>query len=247
MADSPLSIDMLGDFGPVYGPAGGSGLGGVVILHGSEGAMAGWAHRFAVILAVHGFLALPLGYCSGGTFWRAGVIRDVALPRTLEAVAALAAHPRCARAGLFGWSRGGEQAMLVASLAAATDALTCVAAHAPADVVVSSFDPDAEARPGAHIDPASLRAWTWPGHDDRLAPGTPIEIETYPGPVFLSVGTADEVWDHRMTLNLADRLAAAGRPADLLVAQGQGHGFTFDREPELWARLTAFFETHLVG
>jgi acetyl esterase/lipase len=50
-----------------------------------------------------------------------------------------------------------------------------------------------------------------------------------------------------MTLHLAERRRAAGRPVDLVVWPGQGHGLTFDVEPLLWSRLGAFFGTHLGG
>lgn len=240
-----LALEELGGHGPVYGPGDGAALPGVVILHGAEGPMAGWAHRFAAILAAHGFLALPLGY-GEGDFFGAGPIRDVDLRAVPAAVAALAAHPRCRGAGLFGWSRGGEMALLAAVLAGA-GAIPALAVHAPSDIVNGAFDP-AEMRRTGHMrtaDPDGPRAWAWPGNEAALTPGAPIEIERYGGPVFLSVGTADEVWDPRMTCNLADRLAAAGRPADLLLAEGEGHGYSFAREPELWARLIAFFERAL--
>ncbi|MFN3642154.1 MAG: alpha/beta hydrolase family protein, partial [Gemmobacter sp.] len=127
----------------------------------------------------------------------------------------------------------------------------CVAAHAPTGLVTGAFDP-AAFRAGLAagaarlpVDPAGPRAWVWAGRDDRLAPGAPIPIEDCAVPVFLSIGTADPVVDPARTLALADRLAAAGRPADLLVAEGQGHGYDFDTEPMLWSRLAAFFGRHL--
>ncbi|MEL6644050.1 MAG: prolyl oligopeptidase family serine peptidase [Pseudomonadota bacterium] len=241
-----LTLDVIPEIGPVYGPCGDAGdLIGVVIVHGSEGPMAGWAHRFAAILAGHGMLALPISY-GEGTVWGAGPIRDVDLGVIPRAVAALADHPRCRAAGVFGWSRGGEMVLLAASLFG-VGSIPCVAAHAPSDVVVNAFDPEALRAGGDRhaAGPDGPRAWRLEGEESALRPGTPVEIERYTGPVFLSVGTADEVWDPAMTLRLADRLAAAGNPADLLVAEGQGHGFDFDREPELWGRLIAFFERAL--
>ncbi|MEM9474641.1 MAG: prolyl oligopeptidase family serine peptidase [Pseudomonadota bacterium] len=228
--------------GPIYGPGDDrDALVGVVIVHGSEGPMAGWAHRFAAILAAHGMLALPIGY-GDGDFWRAGPIRDVDLAVIPRALQTLRADPRCARVGVFGWSRGGEMVLLAASLLGA-GAIPCVAAHAPADVVNNAFDPVALRAGGdwRAVDPDGPCAWALDGQDAALRPGTEIAIERFQGPVFLSVGTADDVWDPAMTRRLADRLAAAGNPADLLIAEGQGHGYDFDREPELWARLIAFF------
>lgn len=232
--------------GPLYAPASGTALPGVVILHGSEGPGAGWSHRFAAILAAHGMAALPLAY-GAGDVWGAGDIREVDLAAVPAAGRTLAAHPRIGAVGLFGWSRGGEAAMHVAALDAGPFA--AIAAHAPADICVNAFDAAAH-RAGAvrpWCDPEGPRAWRWAGHDEALAPGTPIAVEHCRVPVFLSVGDADDVWDPGMTRNLADRLAAMDRPADLFVAAGQGHAFDFDREPELWARLLAFFGRHLGG
>ncbi len=228
---------------PVYGPGAGERLAGVVILHGSEGPMAGWSHRFAALLAAQGVLALPHAY-GEGDFWGVGVIGDVPLEPVLESVARLVAHPRCRGAGVFGWSMGAEMALVLAALEADIARLPFVAAHAPSDVVHGAFDPVAMRAGGdwRRLEPDGPRAWDWPAHAGRLAPGSPIEIERYPGPVFLSVGTADDIRDPAMTLRLAARLEAAGRPADLLIAEGQGHGFDFDREPELWARLLRFME-----
>lgn len=241
-----LSLHQMGAHGPVYGPAEGMNLPCVVILHGAEGPMAGWSHRFAAILAAHGMLALPWSY-GAGDFFGAGPMHEVDLSVLPDAAAALASHPRGnGRVGLFGWSKGAEAALIAAALAP-PGAFACVAAHAAPDRIGGALDP-AVLRAGGHwrLDaPDDPRAWRWPGRDDRLVPGTPLPVTAAPMPLFLSVGTADEVWPSAETLTLARRLEAAGRPADLFVAEGQGHGFDFDAEPQLWARLTAFLEHHL--
>ncbi len=236
-----ISLDTLGTHGPVYGPAEGEDLVGLVILHGSEGPFAGWAHRFAAILATHGVLALPWAY-GEGDFWGAGSIKDVDIRGVEAAVSALGDHPRCRGAGLLGWSRGGELALLVASLIEDPARLPFVAAHAPSDRVNEAFDPEVFRREEwrEEIDPDGARAWVWPGFEDRLVPGSEIEIEQFRGPVFLSVGDADEITDPACTYRMAARLEAAGTPADLFIAPGQGHAYDFDTEPQLWTRLLAF-------
>ena len=51
--------------GPIYGPGDDrDALVGVVIVHGSEGPMAGWAHRFAALLAARTGEALPADWAS---------------------------------------------------------------------------------------------------------------------------------------------------------------------------------------
>ena len=232
--------------GPVYGPAEGAGLPGVVVVHGAEGPMAGWSHRFAAILAAHGFLALPVSY-GAGDFFGAGAIREVDLSTLPAAGAALASHSRSnGRVGLFGWSKGAEAVLTTAAL---TDRFACIAAHAPPDRITGALDP-ATLRAGGRwlLDrPDDPRAWVWPGQDHRLAPGTPLPVTDATAPIFLSTGTADEVWPADQTLRLARRLEAAGRPPELYLAEGQGHGFDYDTEPELWARLTNFLRRHLHG
>ncbi|MFD2264115.1 hypothetical protein ACFSM5_14535 [Lacibacterium aquatile] len=57
---------LLPDWGTTYGPPGEGPFPAVMIFHGSEGALSGWSHRNAVILAAHGFLAFPFGYSNGG-------------------------------------------------------------------------------------------------------------------------------------------------------------------------------------
>ncbi|MDO9525728.1 MAG: prolyl oligopeptidase family serine peptidase [Gemmobacter sp.] len=241
-----LSLHQLADFGPVYGPRSVVGrVPGVVILHGSEGPMAGWAHRFAAILAAEGMLALPLGY-GEGDFWAAGPIREVDLRRVAEAGRALAADPRCSGVGLLGWSFGAGAALLVTAFSG-RDPFGCVVAHAGADVVTPAFDPAAR-RAGQgvldHTDNAH-RAFVWPGEEAALTPLAPIPVERITVPVMLTVGDADMVMAPERTLRVAKRLAQAGKPADLWVAAGQGHGFDFDTEPQFWARLVAFFGKHL--
>ncbi|MBF9032080.1 prolyl oligopeptidase family serine peptidase [Rhodobacterales bacterium HKCCE3408] len=237
-----LKIEDVEGIGPLYGPEADGPGPAVAILHGSEGPGAGWSHRFAAILAAHGMRALPLAYGTGDV-WGAGEIREVDIAALVEQGARLRGHPSITTLDLFGWSRGGELAMHMAAVAGAELPFRRVAAHAPADHCVPAFDiarmRRGEPRPEATADAG--RAWVWAGQDDRLVPGRPIEIERFPRPVFLSVGAADEVWDHRMTLRLADRLATAGNPADLFVVEGQGHAYDFGVEPELWRRLLAFF------
>ena len=234
----PLSIVEIAGIGPLYRPKTTAPCPGVMILHGSEGPGAGWSHRFAVILAAHGVAALPYGYGTGDV-WGAGEIRQVDIGRINAVGARLAQHPGLQTLDLLGWSRGGELAMHLGAIAGAASPFRRIAAHAPADHCVPAFD-IARMRAGTPRGDGEDRAWVWDGHDARLVPGTPIEIERFDRPVFLSVGTADEVWDPQMTRNLASRLAAAGNPADLFFAEGQGHALDFATEPELWARLLAF-------
>jgi dienelactone hydrolase len=165
------------------------------------------------------------------------------LAQVVTAGQTLARHPRAGAVGLFGWSFGGAMALVVAALQGPDGPFAAVAAHAGADRITPSFDPVAFRAGRGFLDilPEAPRAFVWEGFNDHLAPGAPLPLERLHLPVFLSVGLADPVWPAEMTLANAARLTALGRPPEVFAVPGQGHGFDFDREPELWARLRAFF------
>lgn len=241
----------LSGWGTTYGPPGDGPFPTVMVLHGSEGAWSGYSHLTAAILAAHGFLAFPFGYSRGGNVWNAGNILDVPLDRTVEALAALRGLPISGRVGLYGVSRGAEHALLLTSLMA-RDELTgvpdAVAVHAAPDVVCGAFVGanwrDAGDPGWQPWDPAE-RAWTWRSSSDGLLPTTPIEIERYDGPVFMSHGTRDSVWSVEMTRRLEARLIRGGRTPEVHYLPGCGHALDGADENDHHLRLMAFFERAL--
>lgn len=245
---------LLPEFGTIYGPPGDGPFPAVLVLHGSEGGWSGWSHRNAVLLAAHGFLAYPHAYAKGGNAWNAGAIQDVPLDGSACALAALRAFPVCSgKVGLYGVSRGAEHALLLTSLMAGEDSDNlpdAVAAHSPADVICGPFDAKRwrdQGDPGWQVwDPAD-RAWSWRGSSDALKPTTPIEIERYQGPVFLSHGTEDRVWDVAMTRRLEKRLLSSGRPAEVHYYDGEGHISGSDGENQHHQRLITFLLRHLTS
>jgi pimeloyl-ACP methyl ester carboxylesterase len=218
----PEARDLPG-LGRAYAPAGAGPFPAVLLLHGSEGAGAGWIHSTAILLAMHGFLAYPHGYSIGGDAWHAGDVAAVPIDRTAAALHRLRG---CAlgtgRAGLYGVSRGAEHGLLVASLTAAgQDAPDALATLAGCDTVHGPFFADA-ARRAAPDAPAT--AWTWCGSTTGLSPGCPIEIERFTGPTLLGHGAADRIWSADMSRRLAARLTGAGRPPALHIYENEGHG-----------------------
>lgn len=245
---------LIPDWGTTYGPPGEGPFPAVMIFHGSEGALSGWSHRNAVLLAAHGFLAFPFGYSRGGNAWNAGSIDNVPLDRGVEALAALRAFPAAGgKVALYGVSRGAEHALLLATLMA-RDGLAglpdAVAAHSPPDVVCGAFDARRyrdSGDPGWQPWDPAHRAWTWRGTSDNLLPTTPIEIERYPGPLFLSHGTADRVWSVDMTRRLVARLERHGRTPEVHYYEGQDHLPGSAAENEHHEHLVGFLERHVGG
>lgn len=243
---------LLPDFGTTYGPPGEGPFPGVVVLHGSEGGMSGWSHRTAAILAASGVLSHPHAYSVGGNGWNAGSIRDVELYRTVEALRALRASEPCnGTTGIYGISRGGEHALMVATLMARdgeSDGPDCVAVHAAADVVCGAFDARPWRDPG---DPGwrawdpSERAWTWKGRSDDILPTTTIEVERYRGPLFASCGADDRVWSAEMTTRMAARREDHGLATEVHLFPFEGHTLRSAAENEQLSRLVAFLRAHL--
>lgn len=243
---------LLPEFGTTYGPAGEGPFPGILILHGSEGGYSGWSHRIAVLLAAHGFLAYPHVYSQGGNAWNAGAIEEVPLDRTVEALAALRRFAPCSgKVGMYGLSRGGEHALLLASLmareglAGQADAL---AAHSPADVVCGAFDARAfrdSGDPGWQSWDPGARAWSWRGSSAPLKPTTPIEIERYRGPIFLSHGLEDRTWSVAMTQRLEARLSAREGYLETHYYEGEGHLLRSEAENLHHERLLRFYTRFL--
>ena len=245
---------LIPEWGTTYGPPGDGPFPGIMIFHGSEGAASGWSHRNAVILAAHGYIAFPFGYSIGGNAWNAGSIEEVALDRSLEALQAFRAFATTSdKVGLYGVSRGAEHALLLTclmtkdGLAGMPDA---VAAHSPPDVICGAFDArryrDAGDPGWQAWDPAK-RAWSWRGSSDDLLPTMPIPIESFNGPLFLSHGTADQVWSVAMTKRLVARLESHGRQPEVHYYEGEGHISGSGGENDHHERLLAFYDRCLAS
>jgi acetyl esterase/lipase len=243
----------ISQWGTTYGPAGDGPFPAIMVLHGSEGLWSGWSHRNAVILAAHGFLVFPFGYSKGGNSWNAGNIIDVPLDRTVEALDALRAFSFAGpRVGLYGVSRGAEHALLLASLMARDGVKglpDAIAVHSPADVICGAFDARQWRDPGdpgwQSWDPAK-RAWSWRGSSDDLLPSTPIEIERYEGPLFISHGTNDRMWSVEMSRRIVNRLSQHGKMPAIHFYEGQSHMLDSEGENEHHERLIAFLRDHLL-
>lgn len=243
---------LLPEFGTTYGSAGDGPFPAVVLLHGSEGGWSGWSHRNAVMLAAHGFLAYPHSYTRDGNAWNAGSIVDVPLDRTVEALNALRAFAFCdGKVGLYGVSRGGEHALLLASLMARDEMgglPDAIAVHSPADVVCGAFDAKRwrdKGDPGWQAWDPATRAWTWKGSSEDLLPSTPIEIERYCGPILLSHGEQDSVWSVEMTRRLERRLFASGHMPVVHYYPDEDHLNRSEAENLHNEQLITFFDASL--
>jgi dienelactone hydrolase len=223
------------------------------MLHGSEGSedFPGSIGTFAQTIAKEGFVVLEL--CWFGCKDTPAIIRDVPLDRTIAAAQWLKGTKEVSgkKIGLFGWSRGGEQAVLIGASVKQTDLFTAIAAHAPSDTIVCAFDPNDEYRDIFDTDPATgQRVWAaaWTFHGTKLfgekgmpfGSGPRIEVESYPGPMWISHGEADTLWPvDRSKHIVAARDKVAGLVTEPHYWQGEDHavaGYTAADQKE-WLRL----------
>jgi dienelactone hydrolase len=214
---------------------------GLVLLHGSEGGDAGFSDLMAMDLASRGFSVLAFSYYhSPGTPY---VLANIPIERTEEAARWLkdSSWVHGNKVGLYGVSRGAEQAVLLASLLSDSSVISAVGVHAPYHAVVESFDPETyDSVPGPYGRP--LPAWTYRG--TVPPPGAAIELEKFAGPVFLSHGTRDEVWGVEETRELERRLVAAGKAPEVHYWPGEGHILDSAR-PAFMNALSGFFSREL--
>jgi len=176
----------------------------VIVLSGSDGGIA-TANMFGEPLAASGFVTMCLAY-----FAMDGLPRNfsqIPLEYFEKAVNWLRAHPAVdgERLAVFGMSRGGEAALLVA---ATFPAIKAVVAGVPSHVVWQGTNPDPSTKTssftlaGADLPYASLVAGregtTWREWFDvslrTVPPDAEIPVERINGPVLFVSGTLDGVW-----------------------------------------------------
>lgn len=234
----------------VYWPGTGRLRGGVVCLHGSDGGWAGWNDLTCALFAAHGFVALAHNYTRNARWLTHPDIDDVPLDETEAALIALRTElaPHGCRVGLFGISRGAEHALLLAQLLAEDGCSAvpdAVVLHSPPDetwpaFIVADFQTGQPWAGDRH-----RSSWSWRGSHDRTKPGMPLGTGTYPGPVFISQGTADDVWGADMARQLVTRLSEIGRAPEAHFFEGERHLFSAAARNREWDLMTDFLGRHL--
>ena len=109
------------------------------------------------------------------------------------------------KVGIWGGSRGAEQALLLATyLKTPPDA---VVAAAPADMVFAAFTKEMALAfaNGSELTMSDKSAWLFDG--EPLGWGQDIEVEKYPGSLYFDFGSRDDIWGPGIDPSrLADRL-----------------------------------------
>ena len=222
---------------------------GILILHGSEGGSAPYSEEDARPLAEAGFAVVT--FCWFGCPGRPNRIFHIPLEDTIAGLdwlrgsTAVGGRP----VGLYGVSRGAEQAVLLSSLAPTK--MDTVGVHAPSDTIVASFDPSTQdgiyeydQATGQYIYAA---AWTWQGRQlygektSFSTPGPRIRVEDYTRELYLSHGEADTLWPVQRSRNIKASRDGAGRTTEAHFWPGQDHILMGSSAQQFMTTLTAYY------
>ncbi|MBL8234165.1 MAG: dienelactone hydrolase family protein [Bryobacterales bacterium] len=243
----------------------------VIMLHGSEGGSVPYIESEATVLATQGFAVLVLCYfdCLRGLVGPRQTLKDVDVSTVTNAIGWMRSQPLSnGRVVVYGFSRGGELAMVIGSLslpeAEKADALI---AHSPSDKFNSFYnwswrEPSCwlcRRGQGQCPDPNRRADFQWNlscGPDDEtrmdfsrsawliagrfVATGMRIEIEKFEGPVLITVGEKDQTWPVDQTRRLEASLRAVGRDPEVHYFPEGGHVFAAGDENKRRGIVLAF-------
>ena len=273
-----ISTPFLGS--ALYVPNDGKPHHAIVMLHGSEGGSLPYAQLEAQYWAAHGYVALAYCWynCGKNPINSAfSVLENVELRGTIKAIEWLKSLPQVKgkKTGLLGWSRGGEQAVLLGSLPDAAKLIDAIAVHTPSDTIVGGFNWGATDKRcwlcstsdmACFNNSDDLSRWDWGNIRSNpacgpfrnpstmnawLLDGNPlkvdsvIEVEKFKKPIFVSVGDKDDMWDYNKSLRIAERLKKSGQPVEIHVFPNERHIFSPTAENIRHELLLKFLETVL--
>ncbi len=203
----------------LFEPTGPSKGAAIMVLHGSEGGNTPYSLWQAADLAAHGYAALAFSYFDVPGSSIPKKLVDIPIERTQAAADWLKA--RYGKVGLDGVSRGGEQALELASLDPNGTRFAAVAGDVPSSQINGAWDQTKE-RPIYDAHHHIRSAWTVGGKP--LPEGQKIAIEKYPRPIFLLGAGKDSVWPSAQYVReLEHRLEAHGRRAEVHIFPNEDH------------------------
>jgi dienelactone hydrolase len=225
----------------LFEPTGPRKSGAIELLHGSEGGSQPYSMAQAADLAAHGYPALAFSYFDVPGSALPKKLLDVPLERTQQAADWLKA--RYGKVGLLGVSRGGEQALELASLDKDGKRFAAVAGVVPSSQVWGAFDP--KTQEGITDQRGNIRsAWTLGGKP--IPEGQKIPLEKYPGPVFLQGSGRDQTWPSAQYVRqLEHRLEVNGKHAEVHIFPNEDHILSPRAWPIANKMLLDFFDRTL--
>ncbi len=245
--DRALHLDL-------YLPKQGNNLPAVVWVHGGgwSGGDKGRFRRQAAIMAGHGFAAACIEYRLSGEAAFPAAIWDVK-----ASVRWLRANARKYRINpdKIGAAGGSAGAHLVALLGVTPNVAEFegpggnpgVSSRVQAVVAIyppTDFIPAAKNNPTAQNGISRFLGCTYADNPDLWAKASPVTYVSKDAPPFFFLhGDQDKLVDYHQSLEMADKLKAAGAKPDVFIAKGAGHGFANGAEwfQQTLDKIEAFF------
>lgn len=267
--EKPIAFKALGTpyaGSTIYVPNGGEkeSRPGVLVLHGGKGGSDDRYRLIAQFLAANGYVAFAYCYfdCARDPRHPGETLSKLKIEKVGEALDWLKKSPYVAgkKIGIVGFSKGSELALLLSSrFPSGADAL---ALHAPTDVtsaavnwewfnprcyVESLFGAKKWNRACGNDDPKKFgpasAAWSIAGQD--ITPGTRIEVEKYPGPIYISHGTDDRTFEVERSRRIEAKLKLAGRPPTVHYFTGEDHYLSTSAEQTRLEEVVSFLRKYL--
>lgn len=157
------------------------------------------------------------------------------------------------RVGIFGWSYGGYAAMM--ALASAPDMFKCgVSLEGVSNLVRVLNSTEVRSRTGdwgREIGSAERAFWQQVigdrSDDAALKAASPVfNVDKIKAPLFLAHGSDDLTVPSTDSTDMESAMKRGGKPVELLMVPGEGHGFVQERSVKLlYERLDAFLAKNL--
>ncbi len=238
-----------------YLPAGEGPHPGVFLVHGGAwiGGKKEDMREFGERLAARGFACFSPAYRLAPAHRYPAQIEDCLVAVQFVRSRARDFDVDPARVGALGLSAGGHLVELLAVLDERREPgsddpvlrestrIACVVPYFAPSVLTRTALYDFDTQPPAGLFGADA-------DDAAYAAGSPLTYVTKDDPPFLMVhGDADDTVPIGHSLLIAESLAKASVPCELVVIEGGGHGEFFFKDPEgeYWRRTLAFLEQHL--
>ncbi len=253
---------------------------GILLLHGSEGGSIPYVHLTAWALANDGFSVLAFCWynCAKNPITEAiDTLENIELEKTFAAFNWLKSSPYVAnkKTGIYGFSRGAEQALLLAQFADSENIdISAVAVHAPSDKIVEGFSwtwSDSrcwvckinDTNKCSNRSNYAIFKWNiacgkmppdysviaktkaWLYKKDNLAIGNDIKIELYKKPLFISHGMKDELWSYKRSKTIVNRKKQHNQEVQAHFFPNSGHVFRYKDAQKRRQLVSLFFKDSL--
>lgn len=264
----------------LYVPKDGKAHPGIVILHGSEGGGMPFSHLSALRWANEGYSVMAYTYFGSFSDFLGpkAPLAQIEIQNLVKAIEWLKESPYVGggKIALDGASRGGELALLTASLMAeepTAPELSAVSVHSPADEVWASWNhdwvdercwlgpvpsfndmmvktPDFQWNAKCGRDPREIpreERNAWTWKGKPLFHGERIAVEKIRAPIFLTHGLKDEIWPAEQSKRIEKVLIENGRTHEVVFFEHDGHVLSRPSAVIRGEKLEAFYRKYLGG